>query len=222
MAEEAKTGYNYVEMANLFTEVSNIATQTKRIVSKYLNDDLIDPMSKLWYAPEAREFFKKFQAVVREAEEEMDGAFQGFIDSLYKAQKAWSVKTKGGETAESITIRTEKIFLYIAKFKDQREGNIYIDEKGALTFVEGLNTIQQKLTNELMDQKADLTSAALAFVGNNQAEGIQKCFDKVVSSISDIFDFLTKGDTSLKSEIIRVTNEYRSFALRIKAEMEEK
>lgn len=222
MADEAKVGYNYVEMANLFTEVSNIATQTKRIVSKYLNDDLIDPMSKLWYAPEAREFFKKFQSVVRDAEEEMDGAFQSFVESIDRAQRSWSVKTKGGKTAKSVTIRTEKIFLYVAKFKEQRDGNVYIDERGALAFADGLNTIQQKLTNELVDQKAELTNASLAFIGNNQSEGVQKCFDRVMKSVGDIFDFLTKGDTSLRSEIIRVTDEYRNFALKVKAEMEEK
>ena len=49
-----------------------------------------------------------------------------------------------------------------------------------------------------------------------------KCFDKVIKSIGDIFDFLTKGDTSLRSEIIRVTDEYRSFAIRIKEELDSK
>ncbi len=222
MAEEAKTGYNYVEVANLFTEVSNVATQTKRIVSKYLNDDLIDPMSKLWYAPEAKEFFKRFQGVVKESEEEMDAAFQAFVDKLDLAQQSWSEKTKGGKTAKAVSIRTEKIFLNIAKFKDQRDGNIYIDEKGALVFADNLSTIQQKLTNELMDQKVELTNVALAFIGNNQSEGIQKCFDKILKSIGEIFDFLARGDTSLREEVIRVTDEYRAFALKIKEEMDSK
>lgn len=222
MAEDAKIGYNYIAVNNLFNEVDEVATQTKRIVSKYLNEDLIDPMSKLWYAPEAKEFFNKFKGVVEDAEKKMDGAFQSFINNIDGAQEAWSKKTGGGEKAKVIQIQTEKIFLNTAKFKEQKDGNIYIDERGALNYAEGLSTLQQKMTNDLIDQQAELTEASLAFIGNNQAEDIQKCFEKVISSIGEIFDFLDKGDNSLKAEIIRVTEEYRNLALKIREELEGK
>ena len=76
------------------------------------------------------------------------------------------------------------------------------------------------MTNDLMDHKAELSEAALAFVGNDQGLAVQKCFDSVVKSVSEIFDFLARGDNSLRAEIIRVSDEYRQFAQMIKEQME--
>ena len=91
-----------------------------------------------------------------------------------------------------------------------------------MNFAEELDSIRQRLVNELTDQKLVLSEASVAFVGNDQGERIQSCFDEVLKSIGEIFDFLTRGDNSLKEEIIRVANEYKIFAEKIRDEFLDK
>ncbi len=222
MTEQGKTGYNYIEVANLFAKVLDVATETKSILSRYLNEEVIDPMSKLWYAPEAKEFFKSFQRTVAEEEKNIDKAFQFFVDKIDLAQHDWSEETEGGEVAEKVTVETEKIFLNVAKIKDQNDGNIYIAERSALNFAEGLTSLREKIVSDIKTQETLLKEASLAFIGDDQGAAIQKCFEGILKTISDIFDFLTTGENSLKETIISVTEEYRRFARRISEEMSSK
>ena len=222
MNEQGKTGYNYIEMANLFAKILDVAIETKSILSRYLNEEVIDPMSKLWYAPEAKDFFKSFQRTVADEEKNIDKAFQFFVDKIDLAQHDWSEETEGGEVAEKVTIETENIFLNVAKIKDQNDGNIYIAERSALNFAEGLTSLREKIVSDIKTQETLLKEASLAFIGDDQGAAIQKCFEDVLKTISDIFDFLTTGENSLKETIISVTEEYRRFARKISEEMNSK
>ncbi len=219
MDGQDKTGYNYEEITNLFNKINDIANDTKSILSKYLNEEVIDHVSIFWCAPEAKHFFKSFQKTVNNEEKNIDKAFQSLVDKIDLVQKNWSITTEGGEISEKINIQTNSIFLNVAKIKEQCNGNIFIKEKEALSFAESLTSLRETIIDDIKNQETLLKEASIAFMGNDQGIAIQSCFEKVLKTVDNIFDFLTVGDNSLKQTVIDATNEYRRCAKMLADEM---
>lgn len=220
MADGAMTGYNYKEMTGLTAEVSRVAANTKKVIQACLDDDIVEPMSKLWFAPEAKEFFTKFGETVTKSGEEMKKAFETFDKNIEEAQKAWSEKTGGGNTGSIIGLPTMELKINVGAFKESDGGNIVLYEKQAIAFAESLDGVQKKLSKSIEEQRTELSKAVTAFLGHEQGEAVNKCFDGVLTAVGTIFTYLSVGENSLSGQIKKAAETYKKMAEQVRSEME--
>ena len=220
MAEDAMTGYNFQEVAGLGAEVLKVAKNTQKAVQDCLDNDIVEPMSKLWYAPEAKEFFTKFQATVEKSGEEMQKAFNTFNTNVSGAQDAWSTKTGGGQKGNVTEISGLPLKVNVGAFKDSDGGNIVLYEKQAISFADSLDGVQKQLSAKIAEQRQDLSKAVTSFLGHDQGEAVNKCFDSVLVAVGSIFTYLAVGENSLKGQIKEAAESYKKMAEEIKSGME--
>ncbi len=217
---DAMTGYNFQEIVGLSAEVNRVAQNTKKVIQTCLDDDIVEKMSKLWYAPEAKEFFAKFGETVTASGEEMKKAFTTFTENISKAQDAWSEKTGGGRKGTVLPVPNLSLKINTGAFRDNDGGNIVLYEKQAIAYADSLDAIQKKLSQSIEEQRQDLTRAVTSFLGHEQGEAVNKCFDGVLTAVGSIFTYLSVGDNSLKGQIIKAADTYKKMAEEIRSGME--
>ncbi len=108
----------------------------------------------------------------------------------------------------------------IGAFRDNDGGNIVLYEKQAIAFADSLDAVQKKLSQSIEEQRSELTRAVTAFLGHEQGEAVNKCFDGVLTAVGSIFTYLSVGDNSLKGQIHKAAESYKKMAEEIKTGME--
>ncbi len=210
--EEDRLGYNHIEIGKIHDEVDTIAKATAKAIEDAMGTDIVQPMSTMWYAPEAVEFFTEFKKTVEAAAGTLTEAFNGFITNVNNAQTAWSDKTGGGAKTEVQAIGNLSITIDISSIKEEDNGSIMLYKSKALAHADSLAAVQTRLTKAIADQKAALENLNQAFLGGGQGAAVEHCFEVVLGVIAQIFDFLTKGQNSLQEQIKAAAETYSKMA----------
>jgi hypothetical protein len=212
-------GYNHIEIGKIHDEVDTIGKATAKAIEDVMSTDIVQPMSTLWYAPEAIEFFTSFKGTVEAAAMTLTSAFNGFIVNVNSAQQAWSEKTGGGKQTPVEPIGTLTITIDISSIKDENAGSIVLYTTKARAHADSLTAIQAKLEKAIADQKAALENLNQAFLGGGQGAAVEHCFEVVLAAIAQIFDFLTKGQNSLQNQINAAADTYTKMAEQVTSGM---
>ena len=89
------SGYNATEVEALADVISSTAQKAGEGIVERLHNEIVVPMSSVWYAPEAQEFFQKFSETVASAGENITAAFDAYRQAVQDAGKNWAENTKG-------------------------------------------------------------------------------------------------------------------------------
>ena len=210
------TGYN-AENVNALREVINsTAASTGTTICDDLKAGVITPMSTVWYAPEAVEFFEGFAASVAETGTAITEAFDGFRASIQSAGEYWAENT-GGDAPVLAEIDAVELNLDVSAIQPNNAGNVVIDEEAANSVAGTLEGVEETIKTNLSGLAANL-DAATAFMGHDQATALQELFVKVSESVAGIFKYLTEGDNNLKSQIEAAAQKYADVATNIHSE----
>ena len=211
----SNVGYNCGEINALRGVINDTAKKSAEDVVWLLNQQIITPMSSIWYAPEAVEFFNKFATRVKESGEKITEAFDNFRQSVENAGKSWADSTQG-EAPSLPPIDNVELSLDVSEIKDKNEkGDVVIDEDRANNIVGGLAEVEEMIENALK-KSAETLDAETAFIGHDQSSSLEECFAKVSEEIRKIFNFLTTGDDSLQSQITKTVQKYAEKSEEIK------
>ena len=205
-------GYNHIEIGKIHDEVDTIAKATAKAIEDAMSTDIVQPMSTMWYAPEAITFFTQFKKTVEDAAGTLTEAFNGFITNVNNAQTAWSKKTGEGATTHVEEIGNLSITIDISSIKEEDSGSIMLYKTKALGHADSLGTVQTRLSKAIADQKTALENLNQAFLGGGQGAAVEHCFEVVLGAIAQIFDFLTKGENSLQGQIKAAAETYTKMA----------
>lgn len=202
-------GYNYQRMEQLGTKVGEVAKETKESVMACMQGDIITPMAKLWYAPEAVKFFNEFNKnVVVKSGDELKKAFDNFLENVSKIQDSWSDKTGKGKKGDIPKVGKVELSVDVSAFKEENNGNIVLYTTRAINFAGTLEGIQKKLSESILQKKDELGSEVRALLGEDQPAALGECFQGVLDAVGNIFTYLSVGENSLKSNIEAAAKSY--------------
>lgn len=213
----AVIGYNCGKVEDLARVINSVAQKSGKNIIDRLHSEIIVPMSKIWYAPEAQEFFEKFAEVVQSTSENIQLAYDAFRKSVQAAGENWA-ENSGGQKPELAAVEPIDLTLNTtAILAHDGGGNVSIDEEPANRLAASLSDVQQNIMTDLKSAAEEL-DASTAFVGGAQAEALQQCFSEVSQSISKIFNYLTEGEFNLQSQIDAAVKKYGEVASGISSE----
>ena len=219
-AGDTMTGYNFNEMSGLGNEINTIVKATEKDIQASIDADICEPMAKLWFAPEAKQFFQEFGKTVEESGNQVEKAFETFLKNVELAQDKWSEKTGGGRKGYLGSVPNCKLKVNVSMFKESDGGNVVLYERQAISYADGLKAVQDSLTKKIEGHKGELTKAVTSFLGDGQGEAVNKCFDGVLTAVGTIFDYLSVGDNSLAGQIKKAAETYKKMAEEVKTGME--
>lgn len=204
------TGYNCQQINDLRDVINNTAQQAGQGIVERLHNDIIVPMSSVWYAPEAVEFFEGFASTVKASGENITAAFDAFRGAVESAGTNWAENT-GGEAPSLPTIDTVELNLNVSEIQPDNGGNVVLDEGQATTIANRLTEVEEGIKSDLESLAGNL-NAESAFIGHGQAEALQQCFVNVSGEIHKIFKYLTDGDESLQGQINKAVQKYQDVS----------
>ncbi len=211
-------GYNHENIAKIHDRVNEVAKNTVSSIETVIENDIVIPMSTVWYAPEAQDFFNNLKITVAGVAETLTKAFNDFIANVNSAEEAWAKKTSSetygmGAMTTVQPIDPLEITIDIKAIKDQDRGNVSLHKARALNIANNdLATVQTNLEKDIAKQKGELESVNQAFLGGGQGAAVESCFETVLEAIGHIFDFLTKGENNLQGQIIAAADTYVKMA----------
>lgn len=200
------SGYNCEQINALRDVINSTASQAGQGIVDRLHSDIIVPMSSVWYAPEAVDFFEGFASTVKASGENITAAFDAFRGAVQSAGENWAENT-GGEAPSLSSIDNVELDLNVSDIQPDNGGNVTIDESQATTIANNLAEVEEGIKSDLESLAANL-SAETAFIGHGQADAVEACFVKVSGEITKIFKYLTEGDESLQGQINKAVEKY--------------
>ena len=204
------SGYNAAEVESLADVISSTAQKAGEGIVERLHNEIVVPMSSVWYAPEAQEFFQQFADTVGSAGENITAAFDAYRQAVQEAGKNWADNTKG--TAPVLkAVQQVALNLSVGEILPDNAGNVTLDVGQAENIAGKLKDVEANIKSDLEKLAAQL-NAETAFMGHNQSAALQECFVKVSGEIHRIFQFLTEGDESLQGQIKAAVEKYKQIA----------
>jgi hypothetical protein len=205
------TGYNQAEVENLRDVINSTAQAASTGIVDRLHTEIIVPMSKAWYAPEAQTFFQEFATVVANSGENIKNAFDLFKNCVQEAGSNWAENT-GGQAPVLANLDDVTLNLSVSEILEKDDaGNVGIIDSSAEAVVNTLATVEDEIKSDLQSLAANL-NAETAFLGGSQASAIQECFVKVSGEIHKIFSYLATGDDSLVNVLNACRKKYTDVA----------
>lgn len=204
------TGYNCEQVQELGTVINDTAQKAAEGIVEKLHSEIIVPMSSVWYAPEAQEFFQGFADTVKSSGVNIQNAFDAFRQAIQDAGANWAENTKG-QVPTLASVQNIDLILNVSEIKADNSGNVTIDEGQANTIAGNLADVEAGIKQDLENLAGNL-NAESAFIGHNQAEALQECFVKVSGEVSKIFKYLTEGEESLQGQIKKAVQKYQDVS----------
>lgn len=217
-------GYNLSEMESVRDAINNAAKKSSQKIIERLEDEIITPISKAWYAPEAVEFFKGFAQTVSGAGGKITEAFNSFKDAVAAAANYWAESTGSRKRINLPPIDSVELNLSVDKIQEEdanQDVKIYSDK--AQQVANNLENVEQEIKNDLAAISSNLRESEKAFIGNGQSDAITKCFESVNEQVSLVFGFLTGKNgnattTSLQFQINKAVNKYGDISSTVSSE----
>ncbi|HBA37657.1 MAG TPA: hypothetical protein DCY94_02950 [Firmicutes bacterium] len=207
------TGYNCQQINELRTVINDIAQKSGTNIVERLHNDIITPMSTVWYAPEAKTFFEGLAATVQASGEAITNAFDTFRGAVQTAGENWADNT-GGERPSLASIDKIDLNLNVTDIQESNAGNVTIDGAQATAIASRLTEVEEGIKSDLQGLAGQL-NAESAFIGRGQAEALQQCFVTVSGEIHKIFKYLTEGEDSLQGQINKAVQKYQDVSSNI-------
>lgn len=218
--DEGKIGYNKGEIEDLRDTINSAAQSCGENIIDILENNIIGPISKAWYAPEAVYFFEGFAEWVskiggtaggEEGGTGITGAFDSFRAAVQAAGENWAENVSTGEYVAEKPVLAEidqvELTLDVSKVQADDAGTIYIHATDASNVASSLAEVEQSIKASMAEVASDL-NADSAFIGGNQSVAIENCFTKVAESVHEAFKYLTEGDNNLQSQINKAIQKY--------------
>lgn len=207
------SGYNCENINALRDVINSTASRAGAGIVERLHSDIIVPMSSVWYAPEAIEFFEGFAATVKASGENITAAFDAFRNAIESAGKNWAENT-GGEMPSLPAIDAVELELNVSEIQPENGGNVTIDEGQATAIAGSLAEVEAGIKTDL-ENLAEGLNAETAFIGHGQADALQICFIQLSGELHKIFRYLTEGENSLQGQINKAVQKYVDVSLSI-------
>lgn len=207
------TGYNCQQINELRDVINKTAQQAATGIVDRLHSSIIVPMSSVWYAPEAVEFFGGFADTVKASGEGITTAFDAFRQAIQDAGANWAENT-GGEVPSLPALDLVELNLNISEIQPDNNGNVTIDESTATSIASSLGEVEEGIKSDLENIAGNL-NAETAFIGHGQADALQDCFVRLSGEIHKIFKYLTDGEESLQGQINKAVEKYGEISTNI-------
>lgn len=204
------TGYNCEQVNALRDVINSTAQQAGQNIVERLHSDIIVPMSTVWYAPEAVDFFNGFAQTVKASGENITQAFDAYRGAVESAGKNWAENT-GGEVPSLPTIDTVDLTLNVSDIQPENAGNVTIEEGQASQIASKLGEVEEGIKADL-ENLANNLDAESAFIGHGQGEALKQCFVTVSGELHKIFKYLTDGEESLQGQINKAVQKYQEVS----------
>lgn len=146
------SGYNATEVEALADVISSTAQKAGEGIVERLHNEIVVPMSSVWYAPEAQEFFQKFSETVASAGENITAAFDAYRQAVQDAGKNWAENTKGAAPVLK-AVQQVALNLSVGEILPDNAGNVTLDEGQAENIAGKLKDVEANIKSDL-DRKS--------------------------------------------------------------------
>lgn len=206
------SGYNEQAVVDLRDVINNTAQSTKDVIIEELTNGVITPMSTVWYAEEAQEYFAGFAENVKSSGTTIKEVFDGFRANVQKTGEDWAEAT-GAESTPTLSELDDVVLeLNVDAIEAKNAaGDRSLDEDGVDTVIGSLEGVEETIKSRLSGLAQDL-DASTAFLGHGQGESVQNCFVKVAESVHKIFEYLLIGDDALEGALSKYKEKYATSA----------
>lgn len=210
-------GYNREEIQQLRTQVTDVAESLANSIKEKFQNQFVNPMGDIWYAPEAITWFDSFKETLDSLSTPLINYFNGYLEALQAAANAWA-QTTGGEQIVIAEIPSQVFSLsinsidYSAIKSENANHDQGIEVDQAQQICSGNLPAIQTLLNEELSAYSSRIEAETSFLGGGQAEAVQRCFGQIAELIKNLFNELTEGENSLPAAITSYINKYKETA----------
>lgn len=201
------TGYNREAVEHLREVINTTAQECAEKIVDLMHSEIVAPMSKVWYAKEAVEYFESIQQTVKASGESITNIFDSFREEVQTAGVNWATKTHNENDKPSLAaISPVSLDLNVSDIQDKNsKGDVVIDINEANSIAGKLPQTEEKIKTEL-EQITNKLDAAEALLGGSQAQAVKDCFNGLCKIVGEIFKFISSGDQNGNS-ITKLINE---------------
>src|SRR5699024_9837438 len=128
--------------------INNTAQKAGEGITERLHDEIVVPMSTVWYAPEAQEFFQKFAETVASAGQNITEAFDAYRKADQSAGENWAENTKGVAPVLK-PVDTVTLNLNISDIQKENAVNVTLDEEPAESIARTLSDVEANIKYDL-------------------------------------------------------------------------
>ena len=195
-------GYNPQQFSDLRAKINLAYIGAARCIVDVLEEQLIKPISLVWYTQEGVEYFDGFKQQVQATGEALRLTYDVLRDAIYQAGVVWADNTHN-EQPDMAPLELFDLSLDVSAIQPTREdGAAVIEIEQATAIANNLPNIQTEIVQRIAAEQTDL-DASLALIGGGQADAVTALHNRVEAAVGRIFSFLTEGDNNIQANIVK-------------------
>lgn len=209
------TGFDLAKINAIGGIIDQQAESFNSTITDKFQSQLVEAMTPVWYAPEAREWFQTFASGLYEQGVEIQKLFNKFCDICEENANIWIQATAGSAGSELKAnlgdVTPINLTIDVEKYPIDNDGVVGIREAEAQAVADSMPNLQQEITEYLAECSQNLKEQT-GFLGHGQDEAVTNLFGRVNEAISKIFSFISEGPNSLKTAIELAIQKYATQA----------
>ena len=211
--EDTAVGYNDTKCKEIDVGIEECYQEIVTIIKEAIEQEIVTPMSKAWYAEDAVEYMKEFRANTIRISDDIQKIFQNFRDQMQSDIDNWNTQTKNpsGTQLQDVSEKTVDIDVSAMQPVDG-EGNRYISNTIAtdvVTWVANcLKVVNDRGTQVIADHSIG------SYIGEKQNDAANAALQAVLLAVEGVLVYLIVGENAIAVVTAGKQQEYIATAQR--------
>ena len=211
--EDTAVGYNDTKCKEIDAGIEDCHQQIVTIIKEEIEQEVVTPISKAWYAEDAVEYMKEFQLNTRNISDDIQKIFQNFRDQMQSDIDNWNTQTQNpsGTQLQDVSEKTVDIDVSAMQPTDS-EGNRYISLSIATDVVTWIANCLKGVNERGTQVIADHEIAS--YIGEKQNDAANSALQQVLIAVEAVLVYLIVGDNAISVVTAGKQQEYTTTAQR--------
>ena len=209
--EDTAVGYNDTKCKEIDAGIEDCHQQIVTIIKEEIEQEVVTPISKAWYAEDAVEYMKEFQLNTRNISDDIQKIFQNFRDQMQSDIDNWNTQTQNPSGAQLADISQKQVDIDVSSVQaTDSEGNRYI----ANTIDSDVNVLTAGCLKNIATRGGQTISehAIGSYIGEKQNDAANKALFEILVAVEGVLSYLTIGDNAIVVVIAEKKQSYTTTA----------
>ena len=211
--EDTAVGYNDTKCKEIDAGIEDCHQQIVTIIKEEIEQEIVAPMSKAWYAEDAVNYMTEFKGNTARISDDIQKIFQNYRDQMQSDIDNWNTQTQNpsGTQLQPVSEKTVDIDVSAMQPVDG-DGNRYITNTIATDVVTWIANCLKGVNERGTQVIADHEIAS--YIGERQNDAANTALQQVLLAVEAVLAYLIVGPNAIAVVTAGKQQEYTATAQR--------
>lgn len=211
--EDTAVGYNDAKCKEIDAGIEDCHQQIVTIIKEEIEQEIVAPMSKAWYAEDAVNYMTEFKGNTARISDDIQKIFQNYRDQMQSDIDNWNTQTQNpsGTQLQPVSEKTVDIDVSAMQPVDG-DGNRYITNTIATDVVTWIANCLKGVNERGTQVIADHEIAS--YIGERQNDAANTALQQVLLAVEAVLAYLIVGPNAIAVVTAGKQQEYTATAQR--------